>query len=209
MRLYYITDGRELDGDLLDVISRAVEAGVDWVQIREKHLSTRRLFELTQAAVALAHGTGTKILVNTRAEVALAAGASGVHLPAGSISPAEIRSIAPPGFLVGVSCHDTAEVSRAATEGADFAAFGPVFETASKRMYGPPRGLDALREVCADAGLPVLALGGIALKNAAACVAAGAAGIAAISLFQKAGDLAAVAASLRSIQTPSSTMRQK
>lgn len=199
MLLYYITDGKQLRGDLLGVVGRALRAGVDLVQIREKGLSARELFGLTRAVMELARTTLAKVLVNSRADVALAAGAHGVHLPSGSVSPTEIRKISPPGFEVGVSCHDPGEVRRAASEGADFVVFGPVFETPSKYAYGPPQGLQSLRDACRSADIPVLALGGVGVGNAAECLAAGAAGIAGISLFQQAVDLAAVAAALRTL----------
>jgi thiamine-phosphate pyrophosphorylase len=197
MRLYYITDSSSLAGDLPAMIRRATQAGIEMVQIREKHLGARELLELTRAAVRAAEGTGAKILVNTRADVAIAAAADGVHLPAGSMSPTEIRRAAPSGFVVGVSCHAAAEVRQAASEGADFVVFGPVFETASKRIYGAPQGLERLRAVCRAATIPVVALGGISIENAAACLEAGAAGVAGISLFQQAADLPAVVESLR------------
>jgi thiamine-phosphate pyrophosphorylase len=197
MYLYYITDSKQLRGDLLAAVDRALRAGVDLLQIREKDLAARELFELTRAVMELAHGTPSKILVNSRFDVALAAGAHGVHLPAGSISPIEIRRVSPPGFLVGVSCHREDEVRQAASEGADFAVFGPVFETPSKQAYGLPQGLKRLQETCRAADIPVLALGGINLANAADCLAAGAAGIAGISLFQQAENLAESAAALR------------
>jgi thiamine-phosphate pyrophosphorylase len=199
MLLYYITDTKQLRGDLLAAIDRALRAGVGWVQIREKDLSARELFELTSAVMKLVGGAPSKIFVNTRADVALAAGADGVHLPAGSIPAAEIRKVSPPGFVVGVSCHNSSEVRRAASEGADFVVFGPVFETPSKRAYGPPQGLKKLKQACAAAPIPVLALGGVGLGNAGECVAAGAAGVAGISLFQQAEDLAGVVATLRKL----------
>jgi len=202
MRLYYITDRKQAPGDLLAVVGRALRAGVDLVQIREKDLDARALLDLTRAVLHLAAATSAKILVNTRADVALAAGAHGVHLPAGSVAPAEIRKISPTGFVVGVSCHDPGEVRRAALEGADLVVFGPVFETPSKLAYGPPQGLKKLRQACRAANIPVFALGGVGLHNAVECLAAGAAGIAGISLFQQAGDLAGVAAALRTPPDP-------
>jgi thiamine-phosphate pyrophosphorylase len=118
-------------------------------------------------------------------------------LPAGSVSPEEIRKLAPTGFIVGVSCHSLAEIRQAASEKADFALFGPAFDTASKRRYGPPQGLPRLREACRAATIPVYALGGVDAANARDCFDAGASGIAAISLFQRTEDLEATVAAIR------------
>jgi thiamine-phosphate pyrophosphorylase len=128
--------------------------------------------------------TGPRVLVNTRVDVALAAGAAGVHLPADSIPASEWRAITPAGFLIGVSCHFVEEVVRAEREGADYVLFGPVFAPLSKTSDLAPRGLDELRRVAAAVKIPVLALGGITHDNIAACVEAGAAGVAGITLFK-------------------------
>jgi thiamine-phosphate pyrophosphorylase len=165
--------------DSVDVAARAARNSVDMIQIRAKELSARALAELVRGAVASA--LQSKILVNTRTDIALACGAHGVHLPAGSMSPATIRVIVPPGFLIGVSCHSIEELQAAEREGADFAVYGPVFPSLTKSLT--PIGIDAFREAVARVQLPVYALGGVTPQNAPACVASGAAGIAGISLF--------------------------
>lgn len=185
MRRYYISDRRPLGGvdGLLECIR--AHAGVEMVQIREKDLSGKDLYSLVRQAVQVVRGSGTAILVNERMDIALAAEAQGIHLPANSPDVRLFRSIAPAGFRIGISCHSVAEVTAATVQGADFAVFGPVFLTESKRMYGPPLGLPALRDAAAAAeGMPLFALGGITWENAAQCLQSGAAGIAGISIFQ-------------------------
>ena len=181
MRRYYITDRKQVGGvdPLIECIAR--NAGVDWIQIREKDLPVRDLCDLVRQALKVAGES--KVLVNSRVDVALASGAHGVHLPAGSIPPLEWRRIVPAGFLIGVSCHTVAELQAA--DAADFAVYGPVFRPLSKADYRPSIGLDGLREGCRAARVPVLALGGVTWENAVDCVAAGAAGVSGITLFQR------------------------
>lgn len=182
----YITDRLTLSANtgLLDSIARNLAAGIEWIQIREKDLSARELYDLTARVLDLPNPHQSKILVNTRVDVALAAGASGGHLPAGSPAPHRWRACTPPGFLIGVSCHTLDEVRAAEDQGADYAVFGPVFAPRSKAQELEPRGIDALAQATRAVRIPVLALGGITAGNTQDCIQAGAAGIAAISLFQ-------------------------
>src|ERR1700675_3105769 len=199
--LYYITDRSQFRGDeharrhaLLAKVADAARAGVDYIQLREKDLSTRELETLAREVVELVreNSSSTRLLINSRTEVALAAGADGVHLRADDVAPHEVRQVLEVSahrplvtdqFLVAASCHTAADVFRAESEAADFAVFAPVF---GKRGTAgtPPAGLAALCEAC-RAKIPVLALGGVNLENAASCLNAGAAGIAAIRLFQE------------------------
>jgi thiamine-phosphate pyrophosphorylase len=182
----YITDRHSLPAGVthLDNIARSLAAGIEWIQIREKDLSARDLLDLTAQVLGLPNPYRSKILVNTRVDVALAAGAAGAHLPAGSPAPRIWRALTPPGFLIGVSCHTLDEVRAAEDQDADYAVFGPVFAPRSKASGLEPRGIEGLVQAVRAVRIPVLALGGITLTNAEDCVQAGAAGIAAISLYQ-------------------------
>jgi thiamine-phosphate pyrophosphorylase len=201
--LCYVTDRKSLpppkagsaaDSDafaaLLAHMKRAARAGADWIQLREKDLEGRPLFELTMKAMQV--DGPCRILVNDRLDVAWAAQAGGVHfgengLPAEGV--AHWRNQAGRSdFLIGASCHSLERAVEMGAAGADYIFFGPVFATPSKAAFGPPQGLQKLREVCRALAIPVLAIGGITGRNAATCLEAGAAGIAAIRLFQEAED---------------------
>jgi thiamine-phosphate pyrophosphorylase len=212
LQLYYITDRRQFEGDrhqqerrLLEKIAECAAAGVEMIQLREKDLGIRELEALARKAMATLGGTKTRLLINARTDVALACGAHGVHLPANDLAASDVRSIfARAGVgepVIGVSTHSLAEVASAEAHGADFAVFAPVFEKAGTASR---EGVEQLRQIChraeaAQPPMPVLALGGITLENACACVAAGAAGIAAIRLFQQ-NDVHAIVKQLRLLQ---------
>jgi len=194
MLLYYITDRRRFPGDdaaqrqqLLTTISQAASAGVDLIQLRERDLSSRDLERLAREAVGAVRAaeSNTRLLINSRIDVALAVGSDGVHLRADDIRASEARAIASSRarFMVGVSCHTEGEVRDAWSHGADFAVFAPVFEKEGR----PGTGLKALRAACSAVPDFVLALGGVTAKNAQTCMDAGAVGIAGIRLFQGAG----------------------
>ncbi len=178
-------------------IRAAVSAGVDWVQIREKDQPARELLSLVRAALTIAAGqpdaNRARVIVNDRLDVAIAAGADGVHLGGESIPAAEVvrwcrGGHAPAGFLIGVSCHSIEQARAAEGAGADYVFFGPVFDTPAKRVFGAPQGIAKLGEACRAVRIPVIAIGGVNEENGEECLRAGAAGIAAIRLFQEARD---------------------
>jgi len=217
------TEAAETLKVLLQRIGDAAAAGLDWIQIREKDLSGKECSLLALEAVqctanpatrtassavppsrARASAAAARIFVNDRLDVALAVQAGGVHLGEKSLPAQEARRLVvslhrEKNFLIGVSCHSPEAAKAAERGGADYLFFGPVFATPAKAAYGAPQGLERLAEVCRAVSLPVLAIGGITLDNCAACLSAGASGIATIRLFQDATDLPAVVRALRKI----------
>jgi len=215
--LYYVTDRKQLSADpeksiqlLLERIRLAAEAGVDAIQLREKDLSAREMTNLGLRAMEVVNKinasrtpkTQTHVLINSRVDVAVACGCDGVHLRSDDISAADARAVLiQAGIkqpLVGVSCHSVAEVEQAYGHGADFVVLGPVF---AKSGAEKPIGLALISSVVkslGDRALPVLALGGVTLDNAAACMEAGAAGVAGIRLFQS-GNVSETVLRLRSL----------
>jgi thiamine-phosphate pyrophosphorylase len=218
--LCYVTDrrilppapGKDPSDLLLDKIERLAAAGVDWIQLREKDLSGKQSAALAREALnrvskqAGHSDAATRIIVNDRLDVALAEQASGVHLGENSLPAEEAKRLVLAAlaaqtlthdFILGVSCHSLEAAKSAASSGADYIFFGPVFATPSKTAYGSPQGLDRLAEVCRSVNIPVLAIGGITLANVSSCLSAGASGIAAIRLFQDSADPASVVRAIR------------
>ena len=197
-KLYPITDARLTNLSHAEQVERLRDGGARFIQLREKHLSPRDFYEAAEAALDVARERGVRLIVNDRADIALAAGADGVHLTARSLDPLVVRNISPRGFLIGISTHSLEEARAASASDADFAVFGPVFDTPSKEAYGAPLGLTALSEAThAVAPFPLLALGGITRARIPQVVAAGARGIAAIRLFGDESELDAVVKELR------------
>jgi thiamine-phosphate pyrophosphorylase len=211
MLLYYITDRTQFSGGdadqraaLLRRIGEAARVGVDYIQLREKDLDAHELERLSRDAVQAVrdNSSTTKLLINSRTDIALAAGADGVHLPSGELPASEVRALwmkcTDRDPVIGVSAHSVADVRYAEAHGATFAVLAPIFEKTPSFASGI--GLTALREACTALSAPgdveapyrggfcVLALGGVTLANAEDCVTAGAAGVAGIRLFQS-GDV--------------------
>jgi thiamine-phosphate pyrophosphorylase len=216
--LCYVTDRRSLPAaaqtgsldPLLEKIEQITAAGIDWIQLREKDLSSRSCASLAREALRRTSkpsaqagspvGVSARILVNDRLDVAIAEQAAGVHLGENSlpaqdanclIATSQATQTLQQDFILGVSCHSLEVAQSAVAAGADYIFFGPVFATPSKAAYGAPQGLDQLAQVCATIRIPVIAIGGITLENAPACLSAGASGIAAIRLFQHSANPAA------------------
>lgn len=179
-----LTKGRPLEV----VVDAALAGGAKTVQLREKDLSTRELYQLIERLLPIVHGRGACLLVNDRVDLTLALPIDGVHLSRTSLPPAETRALLGPTRLIGVSCHSLEEAIEAERGEADFITFGPLFPTPSKAAYGPPVGLAQLREVRRQVQLPIFGIGGITVFNAASVMAAGADGAAVISAVMAADD---------------------
>jgi thiamine-phosphate pyrophosphorylase len=187
--LYVVTDRSLTKGRPIEVvIEAALAGGAKAIQLREKDLSTRDLYQLVERLLPIVRGRGASLLINDRVDLALVLLIDGVHLSRTSLPPAEARALLGPARLIGVSCHSLAEAIEADRGGADFIVFGPLFPTPSKATYGPPVGLTRLSEVRRQVRLPILGIGGITVVNAASVMAAGADGAAIISAVMAADD---------------------
>ena len=224
--LCYVTDRHSLrvanPAESIAALTQKIEeiaaADVDWVQIREKDLSAAELASLTRQSLRIAaelsakRSSPTRILVNDRLDVAIAERAGGVHLGEKGLPVADAKRLVESArrkqaldesFAIGVSTHSIEAAQAGERDGADYIFFGPIFPTPSKKKFGPPQGLARLEQVCRAVSIPVLAIGGITLDNAASCILAGATGIAAIRIIQDAHDLSNATERLHQITTDS------
>jgi thiamine-phosphate pyrophosphorylase len=197
--LYLITDRHQCapGHTLFSAVEAALRGGVKAVQLREKDLTPIELLEYAQHLRSLTRQYGAKLLINDRADIAVAVEADGVHLTENSMDIASARKVLGGEKLIGVSTHSLARAGAAQREGADFITFSPIYHTPSKAGYGSPQGLERLREVCAEVDVPVFALGGITPERQAEVQRAGAKGVALISAIIGAPDPAAAAQSFK------------
>ncbi len=188
-KLYLITDRTQTKVPLLDAVRLALQGGAPAIQLREKDLPARELLALARELRTMTQEHGAKLFINDQVDIAVAVNADGVHLGHQSMPPSAVRNIVGSKMMIGVSTHSLVEARAAESGGADFATFGPVYETPSKAAFGPPVGLEALREVTKSVNIPVFALGGIRSRNVGHVLWAGAYGISMISTIFGASDI--------------------
>ncbi len=180
-RLLLITDRTQVGGrSLPSLVRQAVAAGLPAVQLRERDLSTRELLPLTQEVQSITSSHAVPLIINDRADLTMALDLQGVHLRSDSLPPLPVRQLIGPRRLIGVSTHSVEDVRHANRSGADYVLFGPIFETPSKRSFGPPLGLTLLADACRQSSIPVLAIGGITCQRVRDIRLAGAYGVAVI-----------------------------
>jgi thiamine-phosphate pyrophosphorylase len=182
LRLCLVTDRAQTNGrDLVEIVRQCLDAGLPMVQVREKDLTAHDLAALCRPLRELTRKAGALLVVNDRVDVALAVGADAVQRTSTSLGIEEIRAIAGARLRIGASVHSREDAVEAERAGADFLVFGPVYDTPSKRRYGPPQGLVKLADAAQSVRIPVLAIGGIVPERAAEVRKAGASGVGAIS----------------------------
>ncbi len=180
-RLLLVTDRHQTRGrPLPEILHHAIAAGLPAIQLRERDLPTGELLSLAQEIRALAVLRTVPLILNDRVDLVLALGLDGVHLRSDSLPVSSARRVLGSDRLIGISTHSVDEVRRANQDGADYIIFGPIFDTSSKRSFGPPLGLDLLAEVCRESTVPIFAIGGITCERARAVRRAGAHGVAVI-----------------------------
>ena len=196
--LYLVTDRSLSRGrGTVEIVRAAVAGGVTCVQLREKSCGPREFIEEARALVAVLRDTGVPLIVNDRVDVALAAGANGVHLGQRDMALADARRLGPPGWIIGISAESVEDAIRAEREGADYIGVSPVFATPTKTDTAPPLGLEGLRAIRAAVKIPLVAIGGIHAGNAREVIRAGADGLAVVSAIASADSPQAAAAALR------------
>lgn len=189
-RLLLVTDRHQVRGRALSTVLRhAGEAGVQAIQLRERDLSTRELLSLAREIQSMTASSSVSLIMNDRVDLAMALDLSGVHLRADSLSARAVRRMVGPAQLVGVSTHSAEEVRRAGRHGADYVVLGPIFDTPSKRSFGPPLGLDLLRETCCHSTIPIFAIGGITCDRVREVRLAGAYGVAVMGALLSRDDI--------------------
>jgi thiamine-phosphate pyrophosphorylase len=202
-RLYLVTDRRQVShGTLLSALAQFIASGGRAIQLRERDLNTREQLELIRAVERLSQAAETKLFINDRVDLTAIGKADGVHLRETSLPVPAARRIVGSDRLIGVSVHSEDGVAQAEAQGADFAVLGPIYETPSKREYGPPLGLHILERACRRVRIPVFAIGGMSASRAAEVRAAGAFGLAVISYILSAPDVGAATRELLSAVDP-------
>ena len=196
--LYLVTDRSLSRGRAtVEIVRAAVAGGVTCVQLREKSCGTREFIEEARALVAVLRDAGVPLIVNDRVDVALAAGADGVHLGQRDMALADARRLGPAGWIIGISAESVEDAIRAEKEGADYIGVSPVFATPTKTDHATPLGLEGLRAIRAAVKIPLVAIGGIQMANARDVIRAGADGLAVVSAIASADSPQAAAAALR------------
>jgi thiamine-phosphate pyrophosphorylase len=204
--LYLITDRNQAGGmRLVDVVEEALKGGVRGVQLREKDLSSRELYELAYDMRKLTNRYGARLIVNDRVDIAMAVDADGVHLGLNSLPIHRVRRLIGDNKLIGLSCHNQVNAIMAQEKGADFITFGPVYYTPSKAQYGKPVGIDKLEIVSHLLDIPIFALGGIKRDNIHEVIAAGAAGIGLVSAIIASDDPRGEAEAMVALLPPTTT----
>ncbi|MDH4300971.1 MAG: thiamine phosphate synthase [Betaproteobacteria bacterium] len=191
-RLLLVTDRHQIHGrSLVTVLSHAIQAGVQAIQLRERDLSTGELLALVGDIQGVARPGGVSLIINDRVDLALALDLEGVHLRSDSLPSHSVRQIIGSRRLIGVSTHSAEDVRHAAQGCADYVVLGPIFDTPSKRSFGPPLGLELLADVCRNSSIPVFAIGGITCERVYEVRQAGAHGVAVIGALLTCDDIGA------------------
>lgn len=189
-RLLLVTDRHQTRGrPLVSLLERAIEAGVQAIQLRERDLPTTELLSLAQAIHAVSAPKSVSLLINDRVDLMMALNLDGVHLRSNSLPAHVARELVGLRRLIGVSAHSVDDVQRANQNGADYVVFGPIYDTLSKRSFGPPLGLATLTEACRRSSIPVFAIGGITCERVGEVRRAGAHGVAVIGAVLTRADI--------------------